>query len=132
MRSTLLFFIGLNVIAPAGAQAKPMDLPFPSREALRDIQLQAYACSRTNTAASCDQTRSLTDPLMDHPLLSAACKNTLWDLLQNANAVSSNSFQRRDSIDRPARRMAWVCAKPVKPAETNGPRGNPSTGSPRP
>ena len=115
MQRALQLLIGLSLTAPAGLQAKPVSMPFPTREALREIQLQAYACSRENTARFCDHTVNLADPLMDHPRLPAACKDTIWELLQNAKVMSSNSFQRRDNIDRPARRITVVCANPVKP-----------------
>ena len=115
MRHALQLLIGLSIAAPAGLRAQPVSVPFPTREELREIQLQAYACSRENTAASCDRTRALSDPLMDHPRLPAACKDTIWELLQNAKVVGSNSFQRRDTIDRPARRITVVCADPMKP-----------------
>ena len=115
MQRALQLLIGLSLAAPAGLKAKPLYVPFPTREALREIQLQAYACSRENTAEFCDRTVDLSDPLMDHPRLPAACKDTIWELLQNAKVVSSNSFQRRDNIDRPARRITVVCANPVKP-----------------
>lgn len=127
MRPALQLLIGLSLTAPAGLQAKPVYVPFPTREALRDIQLQAYACSRENTAEFCDRTVNLSDPLMDHPRLPAACKDTLWELLQNAKVVTTNSFQRRDAIDRPARRITVVCANPVKPTAP-APSGPPSGG----
>ena len=127
MGRALQLLIGLSLAAPAGLQAKPLYVPFPTREALREIQLQAYACSRENTAEFCDRTVNLSDPLMDHPRLPAACKDTIWELLQNAKVVSSNSFQRRDNIDRPARRITVVCANPVKPSAPV-PTGPPSGG----
>lgn len=127
MRPALQLLIGLSLTAPAGLQAKPVYVPFPTREALREIQLQAYACSRENTAEFCDRTVNLSDPLMDHPRLPAACKDTLWELLQNAKVVTTNSFQRRDAIDRPARRITVVCANPVKPTAP-APSGPPSGG----
>ena len=123
MRPTLPLLISALIAAPAGLQAQTDYVPLPTREELREIQLQAYACSRQNTADGCDRTRSLSDPLMDHPRLPAACKDTLWELLQTAKVVASNSYQRRDSIDRPARRLTVVCANPVKPAPPKGATG---------
>ena len=106
---------------PAAVEAQTKKVPFPTREELRDLQLLAYDCSRANEPDSCGKTRSLADPLMDHPRLSAACKDTIWELVQASTVVSTNSFQRRDSIDRPARRLTLVCSAPVKPKEPAAP-----------
>ena len=106
---------------PATVEAQIKQVPFPTREELRALQLLAYNCSRGNDAESCDKTRSLADPLMDHPRLSAACKDTVWELVQASKVASSNSFQRRDSIDRPARRLTLVCMEPDKPKEAPSP-----------
>ena len=116
-----LFLLGLALMLPAITQAKPKTVPFPTREELRALQLLAYDCSRANDQDSCEKTRSLADPLMDHPRLSAACKDTVWELVQASKVVSTNSFQRRDSIDRPARRLTLVCTKPYKPKEAPSP-----------
>ena len=117
MRRPLQLLIGLSLAWPCGLQAKPVSMPLPTREELREIQLLAYSCSRENQSEACERTRTLTDPRRDHPRLPASCKDTLWELLQVAKVVSSNSFQRRDSIDRPARRLTVVCGNPVKPVK---------------
>ena len=124
MRPKLLVLISALIAAPSGLQAQPVYVPLPTRDELREIQLMAYACSRQNKTEDCDRTRSLSDPLMDHPRLPASCKDTLWELLQTAKVTGSNSYQRRDSIDRPARRLTVVCAsRPVKPATPKAPTG---------
>jgi hypothetical protein len=61
---------------------------------------------------------------MDHPRLPAACKDTVWELMQEAKPATTNSSQRRDSIDSPARRLTVVCADPEKPSKPS----NPSSG----
>ena len=120
MRPTLPALICVLMAVPADLHAKPVSMPLPTRDTLREIELKAYACSRENTKASCDQTKTLSNPLMDHPRLSAACKDTVWELLQVATVVSLNSYRRRDSIDRPARRLSVVCGpqEPAQPAPT--------------
>ena len=115
------FLLGFTLMLPATVEAQIKQVPFPTREELRALQLLAYNCSRGNDAESCDKTRSLADPLMDHPRLSAACKDTVWEVVQTARVASSNSFQRRDSIDRPARRLTLVCSEPEKPQEPAAP-----------
>jgi hypothetical protein len=118
MHSNLPALISVLVAMPAGLQAQPVDLPLPTRDALREIELQAYACSRENISEPCERTKTLSNPLMDHPRLSAACKDTVWELLQVATVVPSNNYKRRDSIDSPARRLTVVCGaqKPAQPA----------------
>lgn len=123
MRPSLALIASVLISIPSALQAQPTDVPRPSRAHLREIQLEAYSCSRENTTASCQRTRALADPLMDHPGLAASCKDALWELLQAARATQENSFQRRDSIDGPARRLTLVCSKPEKPskpASSNG------------
>jgi len=97
-------------------------IPFPTKSELRSLQLLAYTCSRENTADICTSTREIANPLMDHPLLPTACKDAVWELLQEAKPATTNSSQRRDSIDNPARRLTVVCADPAKPIEPNTPQ----------
>ena len=96
---------------------------WPSEDQLRAIQLAAYNCSLKNSAQSCDQTRALADPLMDHPRLPGLCKDVVWSLIEQAKVASSNDFRRRDAIDKPARRLSTVCAQPVKKSPKPGPGG---------
>ena len=118
MRSTLPALISALMAVPSGLQAQPVYVPLPTRDALREIELQAYACSRENASEPCERTKTLSNPLMDHPRLSAACKDTVWELLQVATVVASNNYKRRDSIDSPARRLTVVCGakEPAQPA----------------
>ena len=127
MRPKLLVLISALIAAPSGLQAQPVYVPLPTRDELREIQLMAYACSRQNKTEDCDRTRSLSDPLMDHPRLPASCKDTVWELMQTAKVTGPNSYQRRDSIDRPARRLTVVCASPVKPSTPKTPSGAKTT-----
>ena len=119
--------LGLAILAPCAVRAQLKYVPFPTKSELRSLQLLAYTCSRENTADICTRTREIANPLMDHPRLPTACKDTLWELLQEAKPVTTNSYQRRDSIDSPARRLTVVCADPEKPSKPNN---SPSAGSP--
>ncbi|KZR78741.1 hypothetical protein [Prochlorococcus marinus] len=109
-----LVLLGLFAISTPAARSEVEYIPFPTKEELLSIQLQAYACSRDNDAAACSRTRALIDPLLDHPRLPSSCKDVVWDLLQVANKVPNNSFQRRDTIDQPAKRLSIVCINPAK------------------
>ena len=117
----LTLLLSLAVLRVPVAQANVDYVPFPTKDELRSLQLQAYACSRENDAELCDATRKTADPLMDHPRLPAACKDAVWELIQASTAVDTNTFQRRDRIDSPARRLTVVCAKPVKPQQQTPP-----------
>ena len=113
----LTLLLSLVVLTVPAAQANVKSVPFPTKEELRALQLLAYECSRENETGSCERTRLTADPMMDHPRLPAACKDAVWELIQASTAVDTNTFQRRDRIDSPARRLTVVCAKPVKPQQ---------------
>jgi len=117
----LTLLLGMAMATSLPGQTAVEYVPFPTKDELRSIQLLAYECSRENTTELCERTRLKADPLMDHPRLPAACKDAIWELLQQAKPAASNSFQRRDAIDKPARRITIVCADPVKPKPT-GPK----------
>ncbi len=106
---SLLFILSISLnIAPC-ANAETKYVPMPNKEVLRNIQEQAYICSQNNDVEACNKTRELADPLMDHPRLPYACKDTIWELIQMAKHSDLNSFIRRDSIDLPARRLSIIC-----------------------
>ena len=102
-------------------QAAPTYVPWPSQDSLKTLQKEAFLCSLNNSQDQCDGVRQSTDELMDHPRLPAICKDVLWRLVGKARVATTNSFQRRDSIDQPARRLIGVCSKPVKPSQKPAP-----------
>ena len=59
---------------------------------------------------------------MDHPRLSVICKDALWNLMQVATTAPENSFQRRDGIDNPARRLTVICIDPSQPETPQDPK----------
>lgn len=109
----LLLLLCLALPRPVGAQSRA----FPSSESLRRLQLQALSCARENTAATCSETRRQADPLMDHPLLPAACKDTVWAILQQAQPAASNSFERREGLAKLAQDVTVFCRQTLKPAQ---------------
>lgn len=109
---------------PAGADAY---VPLPTTDAVRTIQLSTLACGRDNKAEPCENARRLADPLLDHPRLSALCKDALWSIRQRAVVdPSGNTLARRDPIDRAAN-DAWAYCRP-KPRPKDKPSG--AEGSP--
>ena len=101
----------LAMVSPAIA-AEPYE-PWPSKEELRSIEQNSYACSRDNSKETCARVRQLADPLMDHSRLSGLCKDVLWFLMDEAKVANTNDFRRKDSITTTARRIPKVCAEPV-------------------
>jgi hypothetical protein len=101
-------------------QAAPELPPFPPAADFRSLQLITLSCSRENTPETCGQARQLADPLLDHPRLAASCKDALWSIIQRAVVAPSNSFQRRDAIDREARRLTVVCRQQLPAATPSG------------
>ncbi len=89
-------------------------ITMPNRNELNQILRKAYACSKLNTINRCQEVRNLADPLMDNPLLSAVCKDVVWELLESAKVAKSNNLSRRDSIERPARKISTECLKKTK------------------
>ena len=88
--------------------------PWPGKNELRAIQRAAFNCSRENSSETCNLTRELADPLMDHPSLPGICKDLVWTLLEKSRVAVNNDVRRRDSIDKPARQLTKTCAKPAK------------------
>jgi hypothetical protein len=115
----------LPIHAALPLQAAPELPPFPPAADFRSLQLITLACSRENTAEPCAQARDLADPLLDHPRLPASCKDALWSIMQRAVVAPSNSFERREAIDRVADRLTVVCRQQLpatKPPSEGPPR----------
>lgn len=125
-RRTLLTLLPLLMAAPL--RAAPELPAFPPAADFRSLQLITLACSRENTAEACDKARSLANPLLDHPRLPASCKDVLWSIRQRAQVAASNSFERRDAIDRPARSLTAVCRQQLPTAKPNAPAAARSQG----
>ena len=122
------------LVAPAIAAP---DTLYPPASQFRSLQLITLACGRDNDTASCDKARAMADPLLDHPRLSASCKDSLWAIRQKAFAAPLNSGERRDAIDRAAKDVTVFCRPPAKPATasgsgTSGSGGGPSFSAPAP
>ena len=121
----------MNVMIPARTllllalaaplQAASIYVPWPSQDALKTLQKEAFLCSLNNSPDQCEGVRQRADALMDHPRLLAICKDVLWSLVGEARVAATNSFQRRDAIDQPARRLIRVCSEPVKPTKKKAP-----------
>ena len=117
MKIFSLICIGLALaLAAATTAAEPYE-PWPSKDQLRSIEQAAYACSRDNSTQACRLVRQLADPLMDHSRLPGLCKDVLWSLMDEAKVANTNDFRRKDAITNIARRIARVCAKPVRKKE---------------
>ncbi|MBD2550569.1 hypothetical protein H6G65_13445 [Microcystis elabens FACHB-917] len=121
----LALLASLPLAGASPLRAAPEPPPFPPSSEFRSLQLITLACSRENTAESCEKARSLANPLLDHPRLPASCKDVLWTIRQRSVVAATNSFERREPIDGAARRLTSVCRMqlPVaKPAENAPPR----------
>ena len=93
---------------------------FPGPELFRELKLQTMACGRDNSSQPCQQARTTADPLMDHPLLPAACKDTLWSIRQRAVVASTNSYDRREALNRDATDVVTLCKPATKPVGSGG------------
>ncbi|MCP9849841.1 hypothetical protein [Cyanobium sp. Morenito 9A2] len=113
--------------APPGAQAAPKtpEPDFPSQETLRTMQLSAINCARENTAITCDPSRKSADGLLDNPWLSASCKDDLWEIRQKSVTASSNSYKRREALNKLAEGLQNVCKPTLKPLVAPAPAAAP-------
>ena len=117
MNETLPSRTLLLLALAAPLQATPTYVPWPSQDIFRALQKEAFLCSLNNGPDQCNGVRQRADELMDHPRLPAVCKDVLWRLVKESRVAATNSFQRRDAIDQPARRLIGVCSGPVKPSK---------------
>jgi hypothetical protein len=114
---------------PATARETPP--VYPSTEALRQVQLAGLACSRENTPDSCSKARTLADPLMDNPLLPAFCKDAVWEMLQKAQPAATNTYQRREELNRASDRLLRSCQRqPPRPKPEAAGGQSPGQGQP--
>lgn len=90
-------------------RAAPKVLSYPSTDLWRQLQLTVLECGRENTAASCDLARSTADPLLDHPQLPATCKDALWTIRDQAVVAASNSYARRERLNKAASELLSLC-----------------------
>lgn len=105
----------------APLQAASTYVPWPDQDGFKTLQKEAFLCSLNNSPDQCERVRQRADELMDHPRLPAVCKDVLWSLVGEARVAAANSFQRRDAIDQPARRLIGVCSEPSKPSQKPAP-----------
>jgi hypothetical protein len=109
------------------ALARPQEPAFPSEQELRELQQLVFACGRENSSTPCDQSRRRADPLLDHPRLPGSCKDVLWQIREQAVVAASNSFNRRDQLDRVGLDLVRVCQQrrpqPASPGATPGAGG---------
>jgi hypothetical protein len=90
-------------------QANTKELPYPTLDALREIQVAALDCGRENQSSFCDKARRMADPLMDHPKLAASCKDAVWTILQQAKVASPNSYERREQLNKASSDLLVFC-----------------------
>ncbi|WP_288917078.1 hypothetical protein, partial [uncultured Synechococcus sp.] len=98
------------------------DPPYPSIELLRELQLQTFACGRENTIEACGKASTMADPLMDHPRLGATCKDAIWTILERAKPATTNTFERREALNRAGQDVIPFCkqqTRSVAPSKTD-------------
>jgi hypothetical protein len=107
---------------PSALRAAPKEISYPSADLWRKLQLTVLECGRENTAASCDLARSTADPLLDHPQLPATCKDNLWTIRDQAVVAASNSYARRERLNKAASELLPLCRERISsPAKNNKP-----------
>jgi hypothetical protein len=110
----------VGFLAPTPARSQLSSQVFPPATVFRNLQLTTLACSRENNGNPCDQARRLADPLLDHPLLSASCKDVLWDITQKARPSQNPGLERRDGLDKLAGELPILCRPGTPPPGQKG------------
>lgn len=96
--------------------------PYPANTVFRELQLAAQDCGRENNSGTCNPARAQADRLMDHPRLSASCKDVLWEIREGSAVKSPNSYARREALNRAAGDLMVICRAQAKPtASTDQP-----------
>ena len=85
----------------------------------RKLQLLTINCGRENTEQACQSARVMADPLMDHPRLPAACKDTIWAIRERSVPAATNSFERREQLNRFGSDLMALCKPAAKPVGTS-------------
>ena len=114
--------LGLIALLAAPLQAAPKDPPYPSMDLLRELQLQTFACGRDNTIEACGKASTMADPLMDHPRLPGGCKDALWAIRERAKPATTNTFERREALNRAGQDVIPFCkqqTRSVAPSKTD-------------
>ena len=114
--------LGLIALLAAPLQAAPKDPPYPSMDLLRELQLHTFACGRDNTIEACGKARTMADPLMEHPRLGATCKDTIWTIRERAKPAATNTFERREALNRAGQDVIPFCkqqTRSVAPSKTD-------------
>ena len=93
---------------------------FPPTQLFREVQLETIACGRDNSPAPCDKARAMADPLMDHPGLPAACKDSAWTIREKAVVAPKNSYERRELLNKTATDLVTLCKPATKPIGNGG------------
>jgi hypothetical protein len=105
-------------------------VPFPSQETLRQVQLAAMGCARENSNDTCQRSRALADPLLDHPRLPAICKDLVWSIRERSKPAVVNSFERREALIKPAQDLLVICRSQEQQAVQEKPKQDkPASGS---
>jgi hypothetical protein len=121
-RIDLALASGLIALLAAPLQAAPKDPPYPSMELFRELQLHTFDCGRDNTVEACNKARTMADPLMDHPRLGANCKDAIWIIRERAKPAATNSFERRETLNRAGQDLIPFCkqqTRSVVPSKTD-------------
>ncbi|MCP9831741.1 hypothetical protein KBZ14_10870 [Synechococcus sp. HJ21-Hayes] len=101
---------------------------FPTQDTLRQVQLAAMGCARENSNDTCQRSRALADPLLDHPRLPASCKDLAWTIRERSKPAAVNSFERREALIKPAQDLMQFCRSQEKPVVEKPAQDKPTSG----
>ena len=111
------------VLVPIAAIAQPQVDPLAeplTRDELKPTYFAIVECARRNQEPGCRAARELADELMDRPFVTALCKDTAYEVTQQAKTAETNSFERKDELVRLARDTMDLCKGKEDPRPVYG------------
>ena len=111
------------LLVPIAAMAQPQVDPLAeplTRDELKPTYFAIVECARRNQEPGCQAARELADELMDRPFVTALCKDTAYEVTQQAKTAETNSCERKDELVRLARDTMDLCKGKEDPIPVYG------------
>ena len=111
------------LLVPTAVMAQPQGDPLAeplTRDELKPTYFAIVECARRNQEPGCRAARELADELMDRPFVTALCKDTAYEVTQQAKTAETNSFERKDELVRLARDTMDLCKGKEDPIPVYG------------
>ena len=119
LQSATASLLLVPIAAIAQPQVDPLAEPL-TRDELKPTYFAIVECARRNQEPGCRAARELADELMDRPFVTALCKDTAYEVTQQAKTAETNTFERKDELVRLARDTMDLCKGKEDPIPVYG------------